>query len=98
MFDFVLSLVGLVSGLVGALILAFSLNRIVEELVLAFESTDTTLEALISSQHVPKFTGMDRRLKAGLTSAKSRTNLGLILLAISFAFQLLALILQDGHS
>jgi len=88
---FILELAGLVAGLIGSILLAISINRVITELVLAINFLDTTVGALCGPGDVPRFTGVEHRLDRGIASAKRRTFTGIFCLVISFALQLVAL-------
>ncbi len=94
----VLSVSGLVLATVGAFILAFSLNRAISELVICLQFVDVTLGALCSGGAVPRFEGIETRLKKGVTSAKNRTMAGVVLVAIGLLFQLGGALLTRGCS
>ena len=83
-----ISMVGLVAGFVGSLILAFSLNRLLAALNLAATTHDATFETQYGSGPILLFTNIERQLKRGASSARWRTAVGAILLALSFACQL----------
>jgi len=92
--EFILSAAGIIFGIAGSVVLSFSLNKLTDELVLCLRFVDTTVGALVSSQNISRFTGIETRLKGGVTSAKKRTYFGLLLLATGFTLQLIALFLQ----
>lgn len=89
-----LSIIGLVLGIAGSVVLAFSLNKLTAELVLCLQLVDTTVGSLVSSHEIPRFTGIDARLNDGVASAKNRTIGGVLLLAMGFALQLVTLFMQ----
>lgn len=92
---FLISLIGLVAGFAGSIVLAISFNRLLEALNLAATAHSATLEA----QYTPRapiavFTGLDIHLRKGASSARIRTALGAGLLAVSFFCQLIALLMS----
>jgi len=91
----VLIALGLGVGLIGSVILAISLNKLNTELVLAILFVDTTLGSLLSqTQNIPRFEGIDERLRRGVESSRNRTFVGLVMIVFSFGFQLVGLIFQ----
>lgn len=90
----VLALIGLLLGLAGSTVLAFSLNRVITALSRATDAHDLALETLIEPDpRVPvvRFIGTDVHVEQGRKSAARWTRLGLWLLVLSFAFQAAAL-------
>jgi hypothetical protein len=80
--------VGLLIGLIGSLILAASLNRVIQALVLATEAHDFALEGLFHhGGPVVRVAGTDAHVQNGLRHAKIRTRIGFGLLAVSFLLQ-----------
>jgi hypothetical protein len=101
MFSFptVLALAGLVLGLVGSILLALSLNRVIDALALATDAHDVAFEGILNSrpnEPVIRFTGTDKHVERGRAHAAGLTRLGLWLLAISFAFQGAALLVPSA--
>jgi len=90
--QFFFSFIGLFLGLSGSILLAHSLRKIIQELIIAFQFHDTTIQEYFRGGHVPVFTGIEKRLNRGFTSGKRRTITGVILLAFGFACQLVSLL------
>lgn len=76
-------------GLIGSGILAFSLGPIIRSLVLAWHAHETTIDQLTSPGNVVRFTGLEKHLEASDKRSGFLTTVGLILLALAFALQLL---------
>jgi len=90
--DTIISVIGLLLGLSGSIILAFSLNRIIQELNFALQFHDITIGQILSRGDIPHFTGIDERLKSGLTSTAKRTTTGIVFIALGFAIQIIPLL------
>jgi hypothetical protein len=91
-----LGLVGLGLGLTGSILLAVSLNQIVNALALATDAHDIALAGLVDSRPgapVVRFTGTDEHVERGRARAARLTKAGFWLLALSFAFQGAALLI-----
>ncbi len=89
------TLAGLILGLIGSIGLARSLNKVVQELRFAMLAHDTTIQQLTSSAgDIPVFTGLDRLLDQGHTRSSRHTITGIAMIALSFAFQLAAVLLS----
>ena len=89
---FTLSLLGLICGLLGSLLLANSLSRLVRAIVLAINALDTSLQAFAGKGDVPIFTGLEKHFERGIVYSKKYTVIGFVLLAISFGVQVAALL------
>lgn len=90
-----LNVIGLSLSLLGSVILAVSLNRVILALQLAFESIDTTIGALCQpGAAVPRFLGIEKQVGQGLRSGNARTTIGVALVAIGFVAQLMAVLLR----
>ncbi len=90
-----LALIGLGFGLIGSILLAISLNEIIDALALATDAHDVALEGLVDSRPgapIIRFSGTDLHVERGRVRAKRLTRAGLWLLALSFAFQGVALL------
>ncbi len=94
--DFFFSIVGLIFGFIGSLILAVSLNSLLGQIVKAILFMDLTQEGMLHpTAPIVKARDIDESLKKGGKSAKNRTVVGLILLVVSFAFQIVALMVKS---
>ena len=89
-----ISEIGLVIGLVGALILAFSLRRVLGALILACTALDLTVETLCGREDIVQVAGLDRHLDRGMRSAKARTMIGTVFLAAGYGLQLADSVIQ----
>src|ERR1700693_888996 len=90
-----LNTVGLALGLLGSVILAFSLNGVLSEIALAINFIDTALEGMLSSQgDILRARGLQRRLDRATRKSSRWTIVGLIMLAAAFGLQLIALYAQ----
>lgn len=89
----VLSLVGAALGLLGAGILAFSLNTVLMMLRTSADATETTVHQLVGSGNVPVFLGLDEHRRKAELNATKRTRWGFGLLVLSFALQVLGILL-----
>lgn len=59
-----LSLLAAILGLIGSIILAFSLNRVLGEVRFCIEALSTSIESVVSTGDVYVFRGLDQRLKS----------------------------------
>ena len=89
----VTSLAGLAVTLVGAVLLAFSLNRLFQELLICLQFVDVTVGSLCAGGDVPRFEGINTRLQSGVRSAKARTIAGVALVAVGSLLQLVGFLL-----
>jgi hypothetical protein len=93
-----LELAGLCLGLVASIILAFSLNELLRAFALVAEAHDLMIQTSVSRAALGHgdlvlLDGADKHLDRGGKSARRRTTVGLVLLALSFACQLGAVLL-----
>ena len=83
-----LSLVGLVLGVVGAIILAFSLNGLLAGLILASTAHDFAIEQLSApAGDVVIFTGTNKHIERGEKRGARLIGVGLWLVVASFLSQ-----------
>jgi hypothetical protein len=86
------SIVALVFGFLGSVMLAASMNRLFRPILLSLNAFDTTLKAYLGGdQNVPVFRGLDKHLDRGVIANKRLSVAGFLLLAIGFILQLVAL-------
>ena len=86
----ILNIVGLSLGVLSAVILAFSLNKLLAAIALTADAHDLSMQSPLVVG------GLDRHRDAGTRSAKRRTGLGLALLALSFVLQLVAILVSSS--
>lgn len=75
-----LSLSAILLGLLGSVVLAASLNQVIEELITGILLLDDTVLDLCRGGPVVKAEGIRMRLERGLRAGRRRTILGVILL------------------
>lgn len=85
-----LNIIGLSSGLIGSVILAFSLSSIISMLSLVVSSKE--LEAVSNGE--ARVTGLDVHMSKSKSVNKFWTLVGLLFLIAGFALQLLSLFLK----
>jgi hypothetical protein len=89
----ILAIGGGLSGTLGSIVTAFSLNRLLAELKLAHQSLRISVEAAITTQgDVPIFRGIDERISAAETTGSCLTWVGVVLLALGFILQALSVV------
>ena len=78
-----IQLLAAVLGLVGGVILAFSLNRVLSEVRLAVDALSTSIESVASQGNIYVFRGLDERLKTASKASNSWVRAGIYCLAAS---------------
>lgn len=78
-----IQLLSAILGLVGGVILAFSLNRILFEVRFSIEKLATSIESVVSNGDVYIFRGLDERLKTANRISNSWVRAGIYCLAAS---------------
>jgi len=87
-------IIGLSLGMVGAVVLAFSLKPLNLVIANCIKFINLTVTALCNpTSPVPVFKGLDTQLDKGFLSAKRRNLFGVVMLGLSFLVQLIALFL-----
>ena len=95
--DKVVALLGLLTGVAASVLLTFSLTRFVSAVVLSINALDVTLQSsLAPSGDIPVFMGLEKHLERGMRSNKGYTVVGFALLGVSFALQIVALMMSGG--
>jgi hypothetical protein len=89
--QFWLSAGGGVAGLIGSLLLAYSLNPALAAIRVHVLAVETTAHATAAQGPVPVFTGFDKQVERAWASSSRRVRTGAWLLALGFALQVLAL-------
>ena len=83
-----LSIVSAALGLMGSVVLAFSLDRALGTLRTHTEALDVTLNALVGQGNVPVFVGFDRHHERSFSASSRRVKVGCTLLVLAFLSQL----------
>jgi len=78
-----IQLLAAILGLVGSVILAVSLNRVLFEARFAIDALATSIEAVVSKGDVYIFRGLDKRLKAASRISNSWVRAGIYCLSAS---------------
>ena len=86
-----LSLLVALTGLVGGIILAFSLNRVLSEIREAIDLVATSVESIASPGDIYVFTGLDKNLKNASRISNSWVRAGLYCLVASAVLTALSL-------
>jgi len=79
----IVQLLAAILGLVGGVILAFSLNRVLFEVRFAVDALATSIESVVSKGDVYIFRGLDERLKTASCISNSWVRAGIYCLAAS---------------
>jgi hypothetical protein len=85
-----LSLLAAILGLVGSIILAASLNRVLWEVRFCIDALATSVESVVSSGDVYVFKGLDKRLKDANRISGSWVRSGIYCVAVSAALAALS--------
>ncbi len=80
-----IQLLAAILGLVGGVILAFSLNRVLSEVRLAVDALSTSIESVVSQGNIYVFRGLDKRLRTASKTSNSWVRAGICCLAASAA-------------
>lgn len=82
-----LSFVAAVLGLVGGVILAFSLNRVLSEVRFCIGALSTSIESVVSGDDVYVFRGLEERLKKAkrISGLWTRSGIGCIAASAALA-------------
>jgi len=80
-----IALLAAILGLVGSVILAFSLNRVLFEVRFAIDALATSVESVVSKGDVYVFRGLDERLKTANRISNSWVRAGIYCLLASAA-------------
>lgn len=97
---FVLSYLGLILGFIGSVMLAFSLSAYLEMIkttVIAHETSIQTIAPLLNpnaSGNAVIFKGFQKHLDELNRTSNFKTMIGIFLIALSFLFQLISLLIQ----
>ncbi len=91
----VLAVLGLGIGVLASIFLAVSLGHLIRAVMLSINAFDVTLQSYSSGKNVPVFTGLDQHLRKGIIHHKMLSIIGFLLLGISFALQVIGLILYQ---
>lgn len=89
-----LTIVGAGFGLVGSLILAFSLNPLLSMLKTTANAHQFSLQTMGDTNNVVVFSGFDKQLASAASSANFRLLIGALLLSLGFIAQGVAVFLQ----
>jgi len=88
-----LSLIGITLGLLGTIILAFSLNRLLK----SFDSSIKALEIFketITQKNTIDIIGLDKHRAIANSKSKKNVIMGLLFIIVGFVFQLIDIIIQ----
>lgn len=91
---FCCSLIGLMAGLIGSVLLAVSLGRFVKIVVAAVTGHEVSIATLAGRGNGYVFEGFDQHLQRAARWSSLLTLLGLILLVASFTLQAIGLVLS----
>lgn len=72
-----IQLLAAILGLAGGVILAFSLNRVLSEVLLAVNALSTSIESVATKGDVYVFRGLDERLNNANTTSNSWVRAGI---------------------
>lgn len=86
-----LSLLAAIFGLVGSVILAFSLNRVLWEVRFCIDAMSTTIESVVSKGDIYVFTGLGERLKKANHISGSWVRSGIYCVSASAALAALSI-------
>ncbi len=92
-----LTLIGLVLGLVGSGVLAYSLNAALDALALSTDAHDIALQGIVDpapGARIYRFTGTDVHVERGIKRGRQLTRLGFGLLVVSFGLQAAAVLIS----
>lgn len=78
-----IQLLAAILGLVGGVILAFSLNRVLSEVHLAVNALSTSIESVVARGDIYVFRGLDERLKSASSTSNSWVRSGIYCLVAS---------------
>lgn len=84
-----LNILGLTAGIIGTIILAISLGRLLKALRLSVTAHEIFIESFTSGGNVVKLTGTDLHIARGSKNAATLTFVGLLLVITGFVLQLL---------
>jgi hypothetical protein len=80
-----LALSSAIVGLIGSVILAFSLDRVLSEVGIAISALSTSIETIASTNDVYVFTGLDERLRSAGHISRWWVRAGIAMLVLSTA-------------
>ena len=83
-----IQLSGLILGLVGSMLLAINLTRIIKLLILSVKAHETSIESIVGKNDVYIFKGFGKQLNNAKKYNNSITAWGFWLLVISFILQI----------
>ena len=90
-----IALTGLAASLFGCLLLAISLNSLLNELTLTAKAHDLTIQQLADPvSDVVVFTGLDSHVDRGQVHSRRRTVLGVLLVGLGSVLQAVAILLS----
>ena len=84
--------IGLISNIVGTIILAFSINAYIGGLLIMLTGHEVTLLSMLNTQRKPvvQFTGTDTHVERGRKTSQKLLIIGLLMVVAGFAFELAA--------
>ena len=85
------SIIGISTNIVGAIILAISLNSIIKAYNLSFTALEHFKESFVSGKNLVSFIGLDKHRKKALVKNKILIVVGLIMLVVGFLLQLISI-------
>jgi len=89
-----LSIIGLTLNMVGSIFLAYSLNKTTKGLDNSITALEYFKDTYLAGGNVLSITGMDKHRKKDIKNFQMLTSIGLVLLIIGFALQLLPMLLN----
>jgi hypothetical protein len=88
-----IQLIGAIIGLLGSIILAFSLNKLLSEIRFSINAMATSIESVANGGDILIFTGLNKRLRNADSLSKWWIRIGIFCLATSTFLISLGLIL-----
>lgn len=90
----ILQLVGLAANLIGTIMVSFAGGLYFRLVDTSLGALETTVHTFLSGQQiVPAFTGLDLHRARAMKRSKRAVVVGLLLIALGFALQLIAMLL-----
>jgi len=90
----VLLICGLSSGLIGTIIIAFSISSITRVIKMVIDAQEIFAMSLTQTPTPTIITGLDKQLQKAKKTSGLKILLGLLLLAIGFALQLISILMS----
>lgn len=88
----IITLLASLSGLIGSIILAYSLNRVLSEIHLCIYSFSSSIETMIHSHNILQVEGLDKRLNKEIKISGNKIKIGICYLITSTILASMAII------